>query len=159
MKQTYRLTESELHMMIESCVNEALQDEGFLGGLGSLFSKGANKATQSAKNLSGRINNAYQGAKQQVQGAYNNAKQQVQGAYDNAKKTYQAGSYNQDAQKAAMDAKNAIDKLYDLNKKMVQSGVGNNIIGQKQAAALEGARKVLNYIAGQFKATNTARSK
>ena len=44
MKQTYRLTENELHSIISECITEAIEDEGFLNQVGqgvrSFFGKG-----------------------------------------------------------------------------------------------------------------------
>lgn len=53
MKQTIRLTESELRNMIEASINEAIQDEGktnqFLQGVKSFFGKG-NQGKQNIQN-------------------------------------------------------------------------------------------------------------
>ena len=44
MKQTYRLTENELHSIISECITEVIEDEGFLNQVGqgvkSFFGKG-----------------------------------------------------------------------------------------------------------------------
>ena len=98
MKQTFKLTESELHNLISECITEAIEDEGlgsFFGGMakklgrdagsamsnvGNRMAQGANNAYQGAKNMGSRIaqgaNNAYQGVKDYGQSLYNAGVQQ-----------------------------------------------------------------------------------
>lgn len=82
MKQTFKLTESELHNLISECITEAIEDEGlgsFLGGMakkfgrdaGSAMSKMGNKVAQGARNMAQGARNAYQGAKEYGQSLYN----------------------------------------------------------------------------------------
>lgn len=91
MKQTFKLTESELHNLISECITEAIEDEGlgsFFGGMakklgrdaGSAMSNVGNRMAQGAKNIGSRIaqgaNNAYQGVKDYGQSLYNAGVQQ-----------------------------------------------------------------------------------
>lgn len=91
MKQTFKLTESELHNLISECITEAIEDEGlgsFFGGMakklgrdaGSAMSNVGNRMVQGAKNMGSRIaqgaKNAYQGAKDYGQSLYNAGVQQ-----------------------------------------------------------------------------------
>ena len=91
MKQTFKLTESELHNLISECITEAIEDEGlgsFFGGMakklgrdaGSAMSNVGNRMAQGAKNMGSRIaqgaKNAYQGAKDYGQSLYNAGVQQ-----------------------------------------------------------------------------------
>ena len=91
MKQTFKLTESELHNLISECITEAIEDEGlgsFFGGMakklgrdaGSAMSNVGNRMVQGAKNMGSRIaqgaNNAYQGVKDYGQSLYNAGVQQ-----------------------------------------------------------------------------------
>lgn len=91
MKQTFKLTESELHNLISECITEAIEDEGlgsFFGGMakklgrdaGSAMSNVGNRMAQGAKNMGNRIaqgaNNAYQGVKDYGQSLYNAGVQQ-----------------------------------------------------------------------------------
>lgn len=91
MKQTFKLTESELHNLISECITEAIEDEGlgsFFGGIakklgrdaGSAMSNVGNRMAQGAKNMGSRIaqgaKNAYQGAKDYGQSLYNAGVQQ-----------------------------------------------------------------------------------
>lgn len=91
MKQTFKLTESELHNLISECITEAIEDEGlgsFFGGMakklgrdaGSAMSNVGNRMAQGAKNMGNRIaqgaKNAYQGAKDYGQSLYNAGVQQ-----------------------------------------------------------------------------------
>ena len=50
MKQTIRLTESQLSEMIQQSINEALEDESLWGGLSSIGSKMKNATSKMAKN-------------------------------------------------------------------------------------------------------------
>ena len=91
MKQTFKLTESELHNLISECITEAIEDEGlgsFFGGMakklgrdaGSAMSNVGNRMAQGARNMGNRIaqgaNNAYQGVKDYGQSLYNAGVQQ-----------------------------------------------------------------------------------
>lgn len=91
MKQTFKLTESELHNLISECITEAIEDEGlgsFFGGMakklgrdaGSAMSNVGNRIAQGTKNMGNRIvqgaKNAYQGAKDYGQSLYNAGVQQ-----------------------------------------------------------------------------------
>ena len=91
MKQTFKLTENELHNLISECITEAIEDEGlgsFFGGMakklgrdaGSAMSNVGNRMAQGAKNMGSRIaqgaKNAYQGAKDYGQSLYNAGVQQ-----------------------------------------------------------------------------------
>ena len=91
MKQTFKLTESELHNLISECITEAIEDEGlgsFFGGMakklgrdaGTAMSNVGNRMAQGAKNMGSRIaqgaNNAYQGVKDYGQSLYNAGVQQ-----------------------------------------------------------------------------------
>ena len=91
MKQTFKLTESELHNLISECITEAIEDEGlgsFFGGMakklgrdaGSAMSNVGNRMAQGAKNMGSRIaqgaKNAYQGAKDYGQSLYTAGVQQ-----------------------------------------------------------------------------------
>ena len=91
MKQTFKLTESELHNLISECITEAIEDEGLgsiFGGMakklgrdaGSAMSNVGNRMAQGAKNMGSRIaqgaKNAYQGAKDYGQSLYNAGVQQ-----------------------------------------------------------------------------------
>ena len=157
MKQTVRLTESEFRSMVQEVINEALQDEGLWGGIGALGSKLGNKASRVAQNTGNAIGNAwdktkervgnvkqgYQNAKQTVGNAYNKAVDNVKQGYESAKKTYQAGSANQDAQKAIQNAVRALNDLMAADQKLHQNGM-NSIIGNKaQKQAIDACLKAL----------------
>lgn len=143
MKQTVRLTEAEFRAMVQETINEALQDEGFLGGISALGSKFGNKASKAVHNTGNTIGNAWDKAKQTVGNAYNKAADNVKQGYQNAKKTYQAGSANQDAQKAIQNAVRALNDLMAADQKLQQNGM-NSIIGNKtQKQAIDACLKAL----------------
>ena len=143
MKQTVRLTESEFRAMIQETINEALQDEGLWGGISTLGSKFANKASRTAQNTGNAIGNAWNKAKQTVGNAYNKAADNVKQGYQSAKKTYQAGSANQDAQNAIQNAVRALNDLMAADQKLQQNGM-HSIIGNKaQKQAIDACLKAL----------------
>ncbi len=87
MKQTFKLTESELHNLISECITEAIEDEGlgsFVGGMAkklgrdavSAMSNVGNQIAQGAKNAYQGAKNAYQGVKDYGQSLYNAGVQQ-----------------------------------------------------------------------------------
>ncbi len=143
MKQTVRLTESELRAMIQETINEALEDEGVWGGIGAVGSKLVNQATKTAHNVGNVIGNVWDKTKERVGNAYNNTVDNVKQGYENAKKTYQAGSANQDAQKAIQNAVRALNNLMAADQKLQQNGM-NSIIGNKaQKQAIDACLKAL----------------
>lgn len=177
MKQTIRLTESELRTLIEESVNEALMDEGFFDGLGALGNKFKNKAKRDGQNLAtkaggvvdkvtGAVKNAYGQAKGAVQGAMDkagtavqNTKDAVKDVYKNTKKTYQVGSANGDAQKAVKNALQSLQNLYTANEKMQQAGMSNIIGNKQQSQTIQDAITALKQIAGRFQSTVTSMTK
>lgn len=143
MKKTVRLTESEFRAMVQETINEALQDEGLWGGISTLGSKVGNKLSRATENAGNAVGNAWNKAKQTVGNAYNQAANNVKQGYENAKKTYQAGSANQDAQKAIQNAVSALNNLMAADQKLQQSGM-NSIIGNKaQKQAIDACLKAL----------------
>ncbi len=143
MKQTVRLTESELRAMIQETINEAMEDEGLWGGISTLGSKFGNKASRVAQNAGNAMGNAWNKAKQTVGNAYNKAANNVKQGYESAKKTYQVGSANQDAQKAIQNAVSALNNLMAADQKLQQNGM-NSIIGNKaQKQAIDACLKAL----------------
>ena len=109
MKQTIRLTESELRQMIEESINEAMQDEGFLSSIGrglknafggdaQRIGQGAQRAAQAvgrgAQRVGQAVGNAVgQGVDAVKQGAQN-VQQGAQSRWNAAKAGYQANQNN-----------------------------------------------------------------
>lgn len=172
MRQTIRLTESELRNMIEMSINEAIEDEGLGGALGAIGGWFKNKAAQTGEKLAN-------GAKQKGQQAMNyasnkaqqlgdyvgNKAQQVQQGYNNMKKTAQVGSNNQEAQKAIKNAVDALNRLIAVDQKMESLGgtvIGNGAQRQiidKCIRALTNVdnRKFDTSISGRFQSRRDAR--
>ena len=53
MKQTFKLTESELHNLISECITEAIEDEGlgsFFGGMAKKLGRDAGSAMSNVGN-------------------------------------------------------------------------------------------------------------
>lgn len=130
MKQTFKLTESELHNLISECITEAIEDEGlgsFFGGMakklgrdaGSAMSNVGNRMAQGAKNMGSRI---AQGAKN----AYQGAKNAYQGAKDYGQSLYNAGVQ----QSNISDAQTAIRTIQGLVQKgILGQNIANMVIG------------------------------
>ena len=80
MKQTFKLTESELHNLISECITEAIEDEGlgsFFGGMAKKLGRDAGSAMSNVGNrMAQGAKNAYQGAKDYGQSLYNAGVQQ-----------------------------------------------------------------------------------
>ena len=130
MKQTFKLTESELHNLISECITEAIEDEGlgsFFGGMAKKLGRDAGSAMSNVGNrIAQGANNAYQGAKNMgsriAQGA-NNAYQGV--------KDYGQSLYNAGVQKSNIsDAQTAIKTIKGLVKKgILGQNIANMVVG------------------------------
>ena len=130
MKQTFKLTESELHNLISECITEAIEDEGlgsFFGGMakklgrdaGSAMSNVGNRMAQGAKNMGSRL---AQGAKN----AYQGAKNAYQGVKDYGQSLYNAGVQ----QSNISDAQTAIRTIQGLVQKgILGQNIANMVIG------------------------------
>lgn len=109
MKQTIRLTESELREMIEMSINEALEDEGFFGNIGrglkSAFGGDAQRIGQGAQRAAQAVGRGAQAAAQKIgQGAQAAGKAVQRGAqnvatgaankFNDMKVGYQSGKQN-----------------------------------------------------------------
>ena len=152
MKQTFKLTESELHNLISECITEAIEDEGlgsFFGGMakklgrdaGSAMSNVGNRMAQGAKNMGSRIaqgaNNAYQGVKDYGQSLYNAGVQQSNRIAQGAKNAYQGvkdygqSLYNAGVQQSNIsDAQTAIRTIQGLVKKgILGQNIANMVVG------------------------------
>ena len=143
MKQTFKLTESELHNLISECITEAIEDEGlgsFFGGMAkklgrdtvSAMSNVGNRMAQGAKNM-GRI---AQGAKNMgriAQGARNVGNRMAQGARNayQGVKDYGQSLYNAGVQQSNIsDAQTAIKTIQGLVKKgILGQNIANMVVG------------------------------
>lgn len=112
MKQTIRLTESELRSVIQDSVNEALQDEGFLQNVGrgmrNAFAGDGQRVNQAANSVKNGIPKLGRGIKNSGQALGNN----INKRYQAAKAGYQTGQNN-----------DQLDKLSKLLTDLQNSGV------------------------------------
>ena len=152
-KKQIRLTEQDLHFLVENAVQAYLtengMDEGFFGGLGALGSKFGNRMKTAGQNMSnaasqkwGQAKNAMGQAANAVGQKMNQAGQAMGQAYNNAKNTYQTGSANQDAQKAIQNAVQALNNLKAADQKLQSMGQ-YSVIG-KQMGLIDNLIKVLS---------------
>lgn len=163
-KKPIRLTEQDLHFLVENAVQAYLtengMDEALLGGLGALGSKFGNRMKTAGQNMSNAASEKWGQAKnamgqaanavgqkmnqagQAMGQAYNNAKTAVGDAYTNAKNTYQTGSANQDAQKAIQNAVQALNNLKAADQKL--QSIGQYSVIGKQMGLIDNLIKVLS---------------
>lgn len=123
MKQTFRLTESELHNIISECITEAIEDEGlgsFLGGMAKKFGRDAGSAMSNMKN------HVVQGTKNMGNRIANSAQNAWQGAKDYGQSLYDAGVQ----QSNISDAQTAIKTIQSLVQKgILGQNIANMVIG------------------------------
>lgn len=148
MRQTIRLTESELREMIEMSINEAMQDEGVWDGLSAVKDKATNflsrKGRDLRQNTKDLVSNSIEKAKDYGQKAkeyYNNKKEQVGQKVNNMKNTYYAGSINGEAQKCLKNACDSLEKLMSVNQQLTDKGF-DAVLSKEQ----------MNYINSVYKA-------
>jgi hypothetical protein len=98
MKQTIRLNESELRMMIDEAVNEAMMDEGFFGnvgrGLKSAFGGDAQRMGKAASRMGKSAVDAVTNAGRAVGRAATNMATGIQNKANDIKVGYQSGKQN-----------------------------------------------------------------
>jgi hypothetical protein len=165
-----RLTEQDLHMLVEDAVINILREngmeEGLFGGLGALGAKtwnGVKKGGESMTNSMGglynraknAVGNAYNQVSNTVGNAYNNASTAVGKTYNNAVNTYQVGSINQDAQKAIENVRTSLTQLQGLNKKLMNMGQAT-VLDRNTAPLVQNLLKSLNRISGNFRSRRTS---
>ena len=113
MKQTIRLTESELRDMIHQSINEAMQDEGFFGNIGrglkTAFGGDASRIGQGAQRAAQSVGRGAQAAGKAVQqGAQNVAKGAVN-KYNDMKVGYKSGQQNDQLNKIKSTIQGMLD--------------------------------------------------
>ena len=130
MKQTFKLTESELHNLISECITEAIEDEGlgsFFGGMAKKLGRDAGSAMSNVGNrIAQGANNAYQGAKNMGSRIAQGANNAYQGVKDYGQSLYNAGVQ----QSNISDAQTAIKTIQGLVKKgILGQNIANMVIG------------------------------
>lgn len=127
MKQTIRLTESELRNMIEMSINEAMQEEGFWSnlkaGAQNAFGKDASRISNAASNAMGAV-------KRGVQNAGNKLRQ-------GAENMQQGFQKRADAWKAGAQANANNEKLNDVVKKLQELQQSGVLHGAKTDQAIQ----------------------
>lgn len=145
-KKPIRLTEQDLHFLVENAVQAYLtengMDEDVKSGIKGVWNRFNNK-----RNRTGAYANNQSDMKAQPQGNFfNRMGQKINNfgnSVTNAKRTYQANSANGDAQKAITNAINALNALMDADRRMKQVG-GAGLMGNA-ATAVENAYQALTY--------------
>ena len=145
-KKPIRLTEQDLHFLVENAVQAYLtengMDEDLMGGLKAFGGRLRNKATNQGQYQK----NDSQTASQPQGNFFNKMGQKINNfgnSVSNARKTFQMGSANGDAQKAITNATNALKSLLDADKRMKQAG-GAGLMGNAQSA-VQNAYQALIY--------------
>ena len=149
-----RLTEQDLHFLVENAVQAYLTENGmdeglggWLSGIGSRFGKQAQTAGQ---NMANSVGQKWNQAKQYAGQKYDQAKQGLQ----NYQTAGQVSSINQDAQKAINNATQALNNLVQLSTKLQQMGQ-NPVIGQNTLPVIQNCLRTLQQVGGRFKGRRT----
>jgi hypothetical protein len=145
-KKPIRLTEQDLHFLVENAVQVYLTENGMgedaRSGIKGVWNRFINK-----RNSTGAYANNQSDMQAQPQGNFfNRMGQRINNfgnSVTNAKRTYQANSANGDAQKAITNAINALNALMDADRRMKQVG-GAGLMGNA-ATAVENAYQALTY--------------
>lgn len=145
-KKPIKLTEQDLHFLVENTVQAYLtengMDEDVRSGIKGVWNRFNNK-----RNRTGEYANNQSDMQAQPQGNFfNRMGQRINNfgnSVTNAKKTYQANSANGDAQKAITNAINALTALMDADRRMKQVG-GAGLMGNA-ATAVKNAYQALTY--------------
>ena len=143
MKQTIRLTESELRNMIEMSINEAMQDEGVLSGISAVKDKAANFLSRKGKNLKQNTKDFVSNNIEKAKDYYNDKKEQIGQKVNNMKNTYYAGSINGDAQKYLKNACDSLWNLMSVNKQLTDKGL-NAVLNSRQMNYINTIYKTLS---------------
>ena len=153
-KKPIRLTEQDLHFLVENAVQAYLTENGmdeglggWLSGIGSRFGKQAQTAGQ---NMANSVGQKWNQAKQYAGQKYDQAKQGLQ----NYQTAGQVSSINQDAQKAINNATQALNNLVQLSTKLQQMGQ-NPVIGQNTLPVIQNCLRTLQQVGGRFKGRRT----
>ena len=145
-KKPIRLTEQDLHFLVENAVQTYLTengvDEDVKSGIKGVWNRFNNK-----RNRTGAYANNQSNMQAQPQGNFfNRMGQRINNfgnSVTNAKRTYQANSANGDAQKAITNAINALNALMGADERMKEVG-GAGLMGNA-ATAVKNAYQALTY--------------
>jgi hypothetical protein len=145
-KKPIRLTEQDLHFLVENAVQAYLTENGMgedvRSGIKGVWNRFNNK-----RNRTGVYADNQSDMQAQPQGNFfNRMGQRINNfgnSVTNAKRTYQANSANGDAQKAITNAINALNALMDADRRMKQVG-GAGLMGNA-ATAVKNAYQALTY--------------
>ena len=156
-KKLVRLTEEDIHMLVEDAIKEYMIQEGIWdtikgGGqaLGQLAGRGLQKMGGNAMNAA---SGAYNAAANRIGQAYNAAANKVGQVYDNAKQTtsnvvntVKAGAANANVQSAKNNAIKA------LNNFLMQAQKTPGVVGQRTIQAVQNCIRQLNSAGGRSSA-------
>ncbi len=157
MKQTIRLTESELRQIIEESINEAMQDEGFWGNLGSgiknAFGGDAQRIGQSAQRAAQAVGRGAQKVGKAVQQGAQRVGQAVQQGAQNV----QQGAQNRwDAAKAGYKASQNNDKIDRIMKDLTELQSSGVLHGNAMTQAINVLMRNLKQAKGRNNSTASA---
>lgn len=134
-KQFIRLTEADLHRIVESSVeriiNENMEDEGFGDYFRSLGRQGQQKAQDAGKKVGQWAGDKWNAAKTKVQNTYNDVKQGVQTMHQNAMQDSMVANMN--------NALNSFERSLETFKKN-----GGNFANAQLQSRLQGIKNMLD---------------
>ena len=153
-----RLTEQDLHFLVENAVQSYLtengMDEGVGGYLSGMFNRGSKQVQNTGGNLAAGLQDKWNQTKDYAKKQYGRAKQGIQ----NYQRAGQVSSINQDAQKAITNAYNSLDNLLKLSTKL-KGITGYEALGPTLKSSVENCMNALrsngnlrNDATGQFAA-------
>lgn len=140
-KKLIRLTEQDLHYLVENTIRAYLtengMEEGFWGGLSTLGGRFANNAAKAGQNAANSAQGAWNNAKNAMGQAAQNVANSAQGAWNNTKNAVgqAANTVGQKINQAGQNIGNA----YNNAKNTYQMGSAN----QDAQKAIQNARKAL----------------
>ena len=141
MRQTIRLTESELRQMIEESINDAMLEEGVLDGINALKDKATNFLSREGQNLKQNTQKFVSDKMDKAKEYYNDKKEQIGQKVKNMKDTYYAGSINGDVQNYLKSACDSLNNLITANQRLIDKGI-NPVLSGRQ----------INYVKSVYKA-------
>lgn len=143
MRQTIRLTESELREMIEMSINETMMEEGILSGIGAVKDKATNFLNRKGRDLRQNAQDFATKNIEKAKGYYNDKKEQIGQKVNNMKNTYYAGSIIGDAQKYLKNACDSLDNLMTANQQLIDRGL-NPVLNKRQMNYINTVCKTLS---------------
>lgn len=160
MDRRIRLTEEDLHFVVENAVrqiiSENMEDEGardvwngFKGVGKRFYSQGQDRVQNMAQNINQRVGKA----KKYVQDKWDQGVEAAKQFGDNINATYQTNKLNSQIQTAIQTASDALDNLIKLDADYAKYRNGSTLGNKRQRGTILNAQKVLTNIKSRYNQT------